>query len=393
MSFSITKTQLLFDLYKAFECAKRNKSNKLYIRVFEKDLQNNLSSLCEDLWDRKYIAEPSTCFIVNYPKKREVFAANFRDRIIHHLYFNYVHELYERTFIHDTYSCIKNRGTHFGISRLRKHIIQESNTYKERCYILKMDIKGYFMSIDRMVLLDIVNRSLDKMSSHKISKHSKTKWEDILDFDFIKYLSKTIILLDPTINCNYKSKSEEWHDLPKSKSLFHSNPNCGLPIGNLTSQLFSNVYLNRLDQYVKRVLKMRHYGRYVDDFYIVSKDRRRLHEIIPLIRRFLKEELHLDLHLGKTLITSARQGIEFLGAFIKPYRAYISNQCLRRIKTRVNQYMRNGFGDTNPLNVVNSYLGTFSHYSSYRIRYEYFKTLPRLANYGLFNLAMTKMIC
>lgn len=123
MSYTLSKKQLLFDLYVAFECAKKHKSNKPYIDHFEADLHNNLLSLCDDLWERKYVAEPSSCFVITHPKRREVFAANFRDRIVHHLYYNYTHEMFERTFIHDTYSCIKKRGTHFGIHRLEKHIL------------------------------------------------------------------------------------------------------------------------------------------------------------------------------------------------------------------------------------------------------------------------------
>lgn len=271
MSYTLSKQQLLYDLYLAFECAKKNK--KKYVIDFEQNLHENLVSLCDDLYYNTYTPQPSSCFIITHPKKREVFAANFRDRIVHHLYFNYTHELYERTFIQDCYSCIKNRGTHYGIHRLEKHIRQESRNYTENCYILKMDIKGYFMSINRNVLLKEAIRTLNKMRHHKISKHDSVKWDDKLDFQFIIYLSEQIILLDPTIDCVFKSNKSAWDDLAWSKSLFKTPGNCGLPIGNLTSQLFSNVYLNVLDQFMKRELKCIHYGRYVDDFYVVCKDK------------------------------------------------------------------------------------------------------------------------
>lgn len=381
----------MFDLYKAFECAKKNKKSKSYVKVFEQNLYNNLLILCNDLWERKYIAEPSTCFIITQPKKREVFAANFRDRIVHHLYFNYTHELFERTFITDSYSCIKNKGTHFGIHRLEKHIRKASNTYSKKCYILKMDIRGYFMNIDRKVLLRIVSECFNRKRTHRIDKTSSTTWDDVLDFCFIGYLSKVIILLDPTLNCRFRSEREDWKDLPKSKSLFHSPKGCGLPIGNLTSQLFSNVYLNVLDQYMKRILKMKHYGRYVDDFYVVSTNRKRLREIIPLIRYFLKKELHLELHMGKTQITSARHGVEFLGAFVKPYRTYISNQCLRRIRKKLCEHNRKKDWGKDPTHIVNSYLGMFSHYSSYRLRTLFFCSLHSLFRYGIYNSTVTKM--
>ena len=120
---------MLFDLYVAFEYACKHKNSKKYVQTYKENLYENLTELRDALFNRTYTPESSVCFIVEYPKKREVFAANFRDRIVHHLYFNYMHELFENTFIHDTYSCIKGRGTHFGIKRCRKHIIVESENY------------------------------------------------------------------------------------------------------------------------------------------------------------------------------------------------------------------------------------------------------------------------
>lgn len=334
---------------------------------------------------------PSTCFIVNHPKKREVFAAAFRDRIIHHLYYGYAHELFERTFIQDTYSCIKNRGTHYGIQRLGKHIRQETDNYNRTAYVLKMDICGYFMSIDRCLLLSIANNTLSKMRYHRIAHNKETMWDDLIDFDLIFYLTKEIIMLDPTANCIFRSDKSEWNGLPMSKSLFHTDKDCGLPIGNLTSQLFSNVFLNEFDQYIKRTLKCKHYGRYVDDAFIVSQDKEFLKSIIPQIKKFLEEILHLTLHMGKTRIYECKYGVEFLGAFIKPHRTYISNQCLRRISTKVN--MLNTISlNTSPLPSVNSYLGILKHYSSFNIRKELFTKIVTLYDFGYFNDNLTKFI-
>ena len=130
MEYKLTREALLKDLYVAFYDARRHKANKPYVRYFERDLKEEIESLCDELWNRTYQAQPSRCFIIDYPKKREVFAAQFRDRVVHHLYFNYAHEMFERTFIQDTYSCIKNRGTLYGINRLAKHIRSESLNYK-----------------------------------------------------------------------------------------------------------------------------------------------------------------------------------------------------------------------------------------------------------------------
>lgn len=388
MSYILSKKQLLFDLYYAFECAKKHKKSKSYVKNFESRLHYNLLSLCNDLYERKYQALPSSCFIINHPKKREVFAADFRDRIVHHLYYNYTHKLYERTFIEDCYSCIKDKGTHYGIHRLEKHIRQESNNFQNNCYILKMDIKGYFMSINRKILLTEALNTLNKMKLHKISNKSTKTWDDIIDFDFVSYLTERIILLDPTINCVFKSPTKEWIGLADSKSMFKMPKNCGLPIGNLTSQLFSNVYLNILDQYVKRILKCKHYGRYVDDLFIVSSDKQFLHDCATKIELFMNSKLSLKIQNGKTIIRSMYQGVEFLGAYIKPYRTYISNQCLRRIKKNVYNIVRHNTAIAS----INSWLGVFSHYNSYNIRVNIFTKIKNVFDIGVYDKEFTKII-
>ena len=385
----LTKEDLYNDLLIAYKDAKRNKTNKHYVKSFEKDYEEKLKKLCDDLYNRIYEPSHSSCFIVNHPKKREIFAAQFVDRIVHHLYFNYTHELYENTFIADTYSCIKNRGTHYGIDRMKHHILKESNNYNKECYVLKMDIKGYFIHINRSKLIEISNKQLNKMKSHKNSEGKI--YEEYLDFNFIKYLGDKIISLNPTNKCIIKSPMFEWLKLPSSKSLFHTENNCGLPIGNLTSQLLSNVFLNELDQYVKRELKCKHYGRYVDDFYIVSTNKNFLHSIIPKIKSFLKEKLLLDINDGKTKIINVKQGVEFLGAFIKPYRSYISNSTLKRIKKKLLQLQNNGT-NKDPTNSINSYLGILRHYSSFNLRKELFSKITVLYQYGIFNKDYTKFI-
>ena len=271
--YVLSREQLLKDLYSAYYDARKHKRNKPYQKAFERQLDNHLRILCEELWHRNYKPSPSSCFIIEDSKKREIFAAAFRDRIVHHLYYNYVHLMLERTFIHDSYSCIKGRGTHFGINRLEKHIQSESQNYTLPCYVLKIDIRGYFMHIDRIKLLSIVTIALKEMSKHRISKYGRKRWRDVVDMDFISYLTYQLTTLDPIEECKMIGDPSDWHTLPHDKSLFYSQPNCGLPIGNLTSQLFSNVYMNTFDQYVKRVLRCRHYGRYVDDAYFVSCDR------------------------------------------------------------------------------------------------------------------------
>lgn len=384
----LTRQQLLLDLYQAYYDAKRHKSVRSYVRKWEANLKQNMEDLCDDLYHRRYNPLPSKCFIVDYPKKREIFAAMFRDRIVHHLYFNYTHGLYERTFIQDTYSCIKNRGTHYGIGRITDFCRKESQNWQRACYVMHLDIRGYFMHIVRKKLLEIATSTLKRMSSHKISKDSQKTWNDVLDMDFLIWLTEIIVMLNPKESCVIVGDPSNWIGLDLAKSLLHAAEGLGLPIGNLTSQLFSNVYLNVFDQFMKRVMKCRYYGRYVDDAAVVSSDKEFLLSLVPKIRSFLKSELGLDLHMGKLEITEVHHGVEFLGAFIRPYRTYISNHALQRIIRKISE-----FDFSKPWKVirsVNSYLGIFRHTASYNLSRKLLMT-KNILRIGIFDKDMTKV--
>lgn len=385
----LTRQQLLLDLYQAYYSAKKHKSKRSYVRSWERNMKQNMEDLCDDLFYRRYKPLPSKCFIVDYPKKREIFAAVFRDRIVHHLYFNYTHALYERTFIQDTYSCIKDRGTHYGIGRIRDFCRKESRNWQRPCYVMSLDIRGYFMHIVRKKLLEIATKSLRKMSSHRISKDSPKTWGEALDMDFMIWLTEIIVMLDPKQNCIICGSLEDWDGLDPAKSMLHLEDGLGLPIGNLTSQLFSNVYMNVFDQFMKRVLKCRYYGRYVDDAAIISTDKDWLLSLVPEIQKFLKAELGLDLHMGKLQIAEVHHGVEFLGCYIRSYRTYISNHALARMITKIAE-----FDFSKPWKVirsVNSYLGIFRHTSSYNLCRKLLMTKPIL-RLGIFNHDMTKFI-
>ena len=383
----LTRRQLLLDLYQAYYDARRHKSLRSYVRKWEANLKQNMEELCDDLYYRRYKPLPSKCFIVDYPKKREIFAAIFRDRIVHHLYFNYTSRLFERTFIQDSYSCIKERGTHYGIGRITGMCRKESRNWQRKCYVMHLDIRGYFMHIVRSRLLEIATATLRKMGTHCISKNSPVTWNDLLDMDFVIWLTEIIVMLDPKENCVIVGPLSNWIGLDPAKSMLNLEAGLGLPIGNLTSQLFSNVYLNVFDQFMKRVLKCHYYGRYVDDAAVVSADKEWLLSLVPRIRTFLKEELGLDLHMGKLEVSEVHRGVEFLGAFIKPYRTYISNHALRRIEMKID-----GFDFGKPWKVVrsvNSYLGIFRHTASHNLCRKLMmrKEILRL---GVFSDDMTK---
>lgn len=397
--YHLARQQLLYDLYVAFEDAARHKHKMSYVVKFERNLAENLNALCDDLLTHRYRALPSKCFVVTYPKKREVFAAMFRDRVVHHLYFNYTHQLFERTFIADSYSCIEGRGTQYGIDRLRKHIREASLNWQERAYAMSLDIRGYFMHINRERLLQIATNSLKKMATHKVGMTdevsipsgvlltSATTWADIRDFDFILWLTEQIVMLDPMENCIIVGDLSDWDGIDHAKCMRFVEKGLALPIGNLTSQLFSNVYLNVFDQFVKREIKCRHYGRYVDDSVMIDPDKEWLLQQVPDVRDFLVEELGLQLHMGKLHIQEIHRGVEFLGTFVKPYRDYVSNKTLERIKGRLQQTdLRNGEAANR---TICSYLGILSHTASYNLRREIFDTSD-IAQIVEFDADMTK---
>jgi len=383
--YRLTREQLLFDLYIAYYDAARHKHKMAYVVKFERELRANLKELCDDLLSRRYKALPSKCFIIDYPKKREVFAAMFRDRIVHHLYFRYTHQLFERTFIADSYSCIEGRGTHYGIDRLRQHIRQASLNWSQPCYAMNLDIRGYFMHINREKLLKIAIDSLRNMATHKVGMTDDvpipsgvlltpaTRWRDIRDFDFILWLTEQIIMLDPMENCVIVGDDSDWNGIDHAKCMRFAKPGLALPIGNLTSQLFSNVYLNPFDQFVKRNVCCEHYGRYVDDSCEVDADKDWLLAQVPVQRDFLADELGLQLHMGKLHIQEIHKGVEFLGAFIKPYRDYVSRKTLSRIEQNIKTL---DLQDAKHAEAsVNSYLGVLSHSSSYNIRHHLFEEI------------------
>ena len=376
--YRLTRAQLLYDLYVAFEDAARGKHKMSYVKKFEEHLAENLNVLCDELLGRTYKALPSKCFIVSYPKKREVFAAMFRDRIVHHLYFRYTHQLFERTFIADSYSCIEGRGTHYGIGRIRQHIRQASLNWQEPAYAMSLDIRGYFMHINREKLLKIATDSLRKMSTHLVGCSvccdaiatipsgviltPHTTWADIRDFDFILWLTEQIVMLDPMEHCHIVGDLHDWDDIDHAKCMRFAEPGVALPIGNLTSQLFSNVYLNVFDQFIKREILCLHYGRYVDDSVQIDPDREWLIHQVPQEREFLADELGLQLHMGKLHIQEIHSGVEFLGTFVKPYRDYVSNKTLERMTKKIQEIdLRN---EEKAVRTIDSYLGILSHTAS-----------------------------
>jgi hypothetical protein len=361
------KNNLLADLFHAYYDARKHKRNTINQLRFEMDMEHNLYDLYRQIQERSYEPKASIAFIVFKPVQREVFAADFSDRVVHHLFFNYVNPIFERTYIEDCYSCRKEKGTHYAVGRVDHHIRSCSNNYTRPCFILKLDLQGYFMSINRSILYDKVKRTLEKYATR--CDTDGIRWEDKLEYELILYLAKAIIFNDPARNFRIKGRKADWEGLPPNKSLFYSKEGCGLPIGNLTSQLFSNVYMSDFDVYVKRELKFEHYGRYVDDFYLIDPDRDRLKAVIPKIASYLKDELGITLHPKKIYLQSHDKGVLFTGGFVKPHRIYVGNRIKSNMTKGLDTLKKEKELDLNMLrSSVNSYLGIMKHYKSFYIR-------------------------
>lgn len=390
---------LIEDIFRAYLEARAGKRNSVNQLRFELNLEENLVELYHEIKERRYQVGRSICFMVEYPVKREVFAADFRDRIIHHLLFNYISPIFERVFINDCYSCRKGKGTMYGVRRLDKHIRSCSQNYTCDCYVLKLDLQGYFMNINRRILYDAILKVLEKYGY--LVMPDSIHWEDSEEYELVRYLLPLIVFNDPILNCVRRGNLSDWEGLPPSKSLFHSPPGCGLPIGNLTSQLFSNIYLTPFDNYVKRELGIKHYGRYVDDFFLVHEDKEALKRMVPEIRDFLWETLHVKLHPRKIVLQHYRRGIDFLGAVVKPGRIYIQNRAKRKFASEM-FYWNNRLGfDGVPLAVshlckmrasVNSYLGIMQHFKTRNIKKEILEGCSSVFRYGYFNNGWNKYI-
>lgn len=373
---------LLTELILSYYCARANKRNTHSQVRFERDLISNLLELYHDLLSFRYRVGRSMCFIIERPVKREVFAASFRDRIVHHLLYRYLSPVFEPRFIYDSYSCRVGKGTLFGIERLEHHIRSVSRNYTQPCWVLKLDLEGYFMHINRSCLYDIVVTGLRAKGKHLQEEYA-----------LMEYLLRQVIFNEPTKGCYRKGPLSDWDGLPPSKSLFMAPEGCGLPIGNLTSQLFSNIYLNVFDQFVKRELKCRHYGRYVDDFYVVGANPRELLALIPRMSSFLTDRLGLTLHPRKiflrccctpagsgglragsgvdcVMLSKANvspphtSGIPFLGAVVRPGRRSLSPRSRKFMLERLASTLANEPDPFRIRSVLHSYRGHLSHFTS-----------------------------
>ena len=360
----------LEDVFRAYYECRRNKRRTVNALAFELDFEQELVRLWREINSGQYKIGRSIAFVVQQPVQREVFAADFRDRVVHHLVIDKLNALFEADFIDGSYSCRQGRGTLYGVKSIGSAIEACSEGYTRDCYILKLDIRSFFMSIDKNVLY----RMLHEFISERYHGADKP---------VILRLVRQIVFYNPEDHCVIKGRRSDWNGLPCHKSLFWSSRHCGLPIGNLTSQIFANFYLNRLDKFVTEELGFEYYGRYVDDFVLIHPSKATLLEARRKIAAFLQTRLKLSLHPQKFYLQHYSKGVRFIGAMIKPYRIYIGNRTknnlyskiytlLPRLAKGVRQTLD---GLTGFASCVNSYIGFMRHYNTYNLRQKVLKLL------------------
>jgi len=295
---------------------RRGKNKKPDIQDFEFRLERNLFLLHRELKEKVYTNKPYLPFYVYDPKRRHIHKAQVRDRVVHQAVFRILYRIFDKTFVHDSYSCRLQKGTHKGVKRLEEFIRKETKNYTNNAWVLKCDISKFFDSIDHEILKVLIFRKITEKD--------------------------TIWLLENIISSFSKASGK------------------GLPLGNVTSQLFANIYLNQFDQFIKHKLKAKYYIRYCDDFVIVSKDRRWLESLIPVISEFLDKNLKLVLHPKKTEIRKISQGIDFLGYVLMPHFRILRTSTKKRIIRKI----KKGVSKDSKI----SYLGVLFHCKGYRIK-------------------------
>ena len=284
---------------------------------FSLHLSQNIFTLHEELKHQTYRHDGYEAFSISDPKPRSIHKASVRDRLLHHALYRALYPYFDRKFIHDSYSCRQGKGTHRALNRYRDFVRTVSRGNTRACWILKCDVRKFFASIDHATLIEIVK------------KH-------ISDPD-------TVWLIQCVVH------SFESTALGK-----------GLPLGNLTSQLLVNVYMNEFDQYIKHRLKQKYYLRYADDFMVISHDKEVLIEVLPKVYNFLEEKLKLTLHPDKIFFKTVSSGVDFLG--------WVHFYHHRVLRTNTKKRMRRKLRETqNKPEVLQSYRGLLSHGNTYKI--------------------------
>jgi len=330
----------------AYKQAKESRRYKDEVLLFTSNLEENLIDIQNHIIHHSYEVGRYREFFVHDPKKRLIMALPFRDRVVQWAVYSVLNPIFAKGYINDSHGCVMGRGTLSAIKRLQYWLKKVSKSPR-KYYYLKLDISKYFYRIDHDILLDIIGRKIQD--------------PDVL------WLLSTIINSEDTA-----------FGLPQGMAAHETDVRLndkGMPIGNLTSQMFANIYLNELDQFVKRKLGIRHYIRYMDDMIILSSDKQELHQLKHEIGDFLDEKLRLNLN-DKTCVRPITLGIDFLGYKVWPTHIKLRKSSALKMKKRLKhiqkQYARGEIDFEKANSVVQSYLGIMKHCNSLRLKMKIF---------------------
>ena len=352
----------VWDAY--YDCL-RGKSRSEQAVEYMQIAAEDIPKLAYELWTNTYKPGTSTCFLVRYPKLREVFAAGFRDRIVHHWVCLRLEPLFEERFVAQgnvSFNCRKGFGTEAAVNYVAEGMRRVSDNYHKPAWVFRGDLVGFFMSIDKQRLWYRLQRFI-------VRRYHGT-YKDIL-----LRTTRIIVMHRPERDCVLNSPVSWWHGLAPNKSLFTTET--GMPIGNLTTQLFANFFMSYFILYVLWLYRRKNYivAQFVDDFVIVCDDLRFLVDSIPKIEAFLRDKLGLTLHRDKRYLQPVSHGVLFVGTYIKPGRLYLSNRTLARLKERCEGYgkmMAEKECDHLDLSrieqVLNSYMGFCLRRETYQYR-------------------------
>ncbi|MDP3228479.1 MAG: RNA-directed DNA polymerase [Acidovorax sp.] len=320
------------DLLQAYLDCRATKRNTASALAFEERLEANLLALHDEVLSGQYRPGRSICFVITRPRPREVWAADFRDRIVHHLLYNKISPRFYAGFIANSCACIPGRGTLYAAERLEHDVRSITQNWSRPAHYLKCDLANFFVAIDKATVLAQLARKVTE--------------------PFWLALARTILFHDPRVDHELRGTFELLARVPPHKSLFNAPADTGLPIGNLSSQLFANVHLDALDQFCKHQVKARRYVRYVDDFVLLHESPQWLYEALQRITAWLPEQIGARLNPSKTILQPVERGIDFVGHVIKPWRRETRK---RTVATAVNRLQAMPAADV--FAAGNSYLG------------------------------------
>lgn len=380
---------ILQTIYEAYEDCLKGKRSSPQALEYMPTAAEDLPLLAWEVYTMTYKPSVSTCFMVTFPKLREVFAAAFRDRIIHHWICLRMLPLFEER-CHElgnvSHACRKGYGTKTAIAQVQEGMIRVSDHLQKEAWVYKGDIVGFFMNISKTILWDMLEGLIRR----------KYVGEDM---DTLLYLVKVTVFHHPEKCCTIQSPIEMWQYISKDKSLFYIDDDLGMPIGNLTTQLFAGYYNSFLDEFIEELFRGKNYSytRSVDDFVIICDDRVFLRHAIRQIADFTSAQLGLECHKDKIYFQPVSHGVKFLGMYVYAYRKYTINRTIGRFIDRVNLCISECEAGITEIraeywsHVFNSYFGFLVQGNEYRKRTEIFQMLPH-AWYIYFNITNRRKV-